>query len=66
MIAGPYRKYMEKKYNLKWANEEIANRWSLEYLPNDLKKVQNVFGFHGSVVAKELGITLTDRLFRVF
>ena len=57
LIASPYRKHMESRYNLKYAPEHIANQWSLEQ-PSHPSLIGNSFGFHGRNMANMLGISL--------
>jgi hypothetical protein len=46
-LCRTYRKYLEEKYNIIFAPEEIANRFSIEAYGTLDKKYNGAFGFHG-------------------
>lgn len=46
-ICRTYRKYLEEKYNIKFAPEELANKFSIESANSPDKKYKGQFGFHG-------------------
>jgi len=50
-LCRTYRKYLEEKYNVKYAPEEVANRFSMEAWGTNAhlgaKKYNGSFGFHG-------------------
>jgi glycosyltransferase involved in cell wall biosynthesis len=47
VISRQYRPYLEKKYGIKFAPEEVANRFAIEAYGSHDKKYAGQFGFHG-------------------
>lgn len=48
-LASAYRTYLEKKYGIKYASEELANKWSVESI-TDKNLLGSSFGFHGPFI----------------
>lgn len=60
-IASPYRPTLENVYNIKYATENIAYRFSLETPPCKIM-IGSSFGFHGRYMAEQLGQQTVDKL----
>ena len=59
LLAGPYRKYLEANYNLKWAPIELAHRFSIEGSESYASPwFKRSLGFHGKETALHYGIVL--------
>lgn len=49
-ICRRYRPYLEQKYGIKFAPEEVAKKFSIEGYKQDDKYYEGQFGFHGKAV----------------
>lgn len=59
LLAGPYRKYLEANYGLRWAPTELAHRWSIECSESYTNPwFKQSLGFHGRETAHHYGINL--------
>ena len=59
LLAGPYRKYLEANYGLRWAPIDLAHRFSIEGSESwSSPWFKRSLGFHGVEAAEHYGITL--------
>jgi hypothetical protein len=59
LLAGPYRKYLQAHYDLKWAPIDLAHRFSIEGSESyGSPWFKQSLGFHGKETATHYGITV--------